>query len=694
MKKYNLLIFNILFIIYMDICFKFFAFKDLISLSTVYIILFDSAIALILTIIETLFAKIVNKILSIIITIGIIAIYVSQFVYFKFYDAIYSIYSLFHGGQVFEFMDSIMDVVWQNIIPIVMLFIPLILFFIFIRKLNFERKSYKFYVLAIPIAVILHTSTLVLINNTDKTEVYSSYGLYYNTHVPKLTVKDFGVISEMRLDLKRTLFGFDEKVVINNDDEGAVIEEETKYHIMNIDFDKLIEEETDNSIKEMHEYFNSIMPTEENEYTGMFKGKNLIVFVAEAFSPMAVNEELTPTLYKLYNEGFQFTNFYTPVFYVSTSDGEYTSLQSLLPKNGTWSMSVSSDHYLPFVYGNLFRNYGYTTNAYHNGWSTYYNRHMSHPNMGYKYRACGNGLNINCNIWPQSDKEMIEKSLGDYVNEDHFMTYYLTVSGHLRYTFMGNSMATKNKKYVIDMPYGEPIQAYLATQIELDRAIETLINMLEEAGKLDDTVIAISADHYPYGLKDEDIISYADYVEDPKYDIHKNMFLLWNSKMEHSIKVTKYASSLDILPTVLNLFDLRYDSRLLMGSDIMSDKEGIIIFNDRSWISSYGKFNMEVYNKTSKTTDEDYLKAFTPFNEDMDEEETVKYIKKTVNSVYNKFIMSTRILDKDYYRKILDKTYFEDIDINEYHKEFNERKAKEEAEKQEQEKQTNSETTE
>ncbi len=78
----------------------------------------------------------------------------------------------------------------------------------------------------------------------------------------------------------------------------------------------------------------------------------------------------------------------------------------------------------------------------------------------------------------------------------------------------------------------------------------------------------------------------------------------------------------------------------------------------------------------------------------MDEEETVKYIKKTVNSVYNKFIMSTRILDKDYYRKILDKTYFEDIDINEYHKEFNERKAKEEAEKQEQEKQTNSETTE
>ena len=106
------------------------------------------------------------------------------------------------------------------------------------------------------------------------------------------------------------------------------------------------------------------------------------------------------------------------------------------------------------------------------------------------------------------------------------MTYYLTVSGHLKYTFNGNSMATRHKSAVIDMPYSEPVLAYLATQIELDNAIKVLIEKLEEAGKLDDTVIAISADHYPYGLKDEDILSYADYVEDPKYDIHKNMFLL------------------------------------------------------------------------------------------------------------------------------------------------------------------------
>ena len=126
----------------MDICFKFFAFNDLFSLSTIYIILFNSAIAIIMTLLETLFTKIINKILSIIFTLLIIAIYISQFIYFKFYDAIYSIYSLFHGGQVFEFMESIMDVVLRNIVPIIMFILPFILFLILFKKLDFERKNY------------------------------------------------------------------------------------------------------------------------------------------------------------------------------------------------------------------------------------------------------------------------------------------------------------------------------------------------------------------------------------------------------------------------------------------------------------------------------------------------------------------------------------------------------------------------
>lgn len=643
MKRYNLLIFNILFILVLEICFKVLAFDEIFSLSTLYIVMLSVITGAIITIIETLFTEKINKIISIILSIFIWLLIVAQYVYFLYYDTIFSIYSLFHGAQVFGFIDSIIEVMLENILSILVLLVPLILYFVLFKKLNFERKDIKHYFILLLSVILLYLSFILILNYSDKSKTYSSYNLYYTTHVPKLTVRDFGVLTEMRLDLKRTLFGFEEKIVIetsnNNDVKSEInVEEEIVYNVLDIDFDSLIENESNTTIKSMHEYFKNVSPTATNDYTGMFEGKNLIVLVAEAFSPMAINEELTPTLYKMYNEGFQFTNFYTPVYYVSTSDGEYVSLTSLLPKDGTWSMSASRNNYLPFVYGNMFKELGYTTRAYHNGVYTYYDRNYSHPNMGYTYKACYGGLNINCGIWPQSDAEMIEATIEEYINDEHFMTYYMTVSGHLRYTYMGNSISTKNKKYVQDLPYSEAVQAYLATQIELDKALETLITELENAGKLDDTVIAISADHYPYGLTNDEIKSYADYVEDEKFDIHRNSFILWNSEMESSVKITKYASSLDIVPTILNLFNLKYDSRLLIGKDILSDEEGLVIFNDRSWITSYGKYN--------SVKDE-----FTPFKDNVSDE----YIERINNEVYNKFLMSKFILDYDYYSKVFKK---------------------------------------
>jgi phosphoglycerol transferase MdoB-like AlkP superfamily enzyme len=109
--------------------------------------------------------------------------------------------------------------------------------------------------------------------------------------------------------------------------------------------------------------------------------------------------------------------------------------------------------------------------------------------------------------------------------------------------------------------------------------------------------------------------------------------------MKESIEINKYASSLDILPTVLNLFNVEYDSRLLMGKDILSDEDGLVIYNDRSWITSKGK-----YDSTNKT--------FTPFNEEVNN----NYVDEINTIVYNKFLMSKLILENDYYSKIIKKS--------------------------------------
>ena len=97
-----------------------------------------------------------------------------------------------------------------------------------------------------------------------------------------------------------------------------------------IDFNLLISNEKDKTIRDIHEYFSNIQPTKKNEFTRKYKGYNLILITAEGFSHYAVNKDVTPTLYKLVNEGYKFKNFYNPVWGVSTSDGEYVACTGLI----------------------------------------------------------------------------------------------------------------------------------------------------------------------------------------------------------------------------------------------------------------------------------------------------------------------------------------------------------------------------
>ena len=197
---------------------------------------------------------------------------------------------------------------------------------------------------------------------------------------------------------------------------------------------------------------------------------------------------------------------------------------------------------------------------------------------------------------------MVAATVGDYTGAAPFHTYYMTVSGHLRYTFGGNFIARKNRDLVADLPLGEHARAYLATQIELDRAPELLLQELEAAGVADRTLIAVSADHYPYGLSHGEIVA-----------------------------------SLDILPTLLNLMDLEHDSRLLMGVDAFSDAPPLVIFNNRSFITDKGRYNSmtrEFTPRPGRQVPGDYVQAIS---EEID----------------RRFYYSARILDRDYYRVVV-----------------------------------------
>lgn len=406
-------------------------------------------------------------------------------------------------------------------------------------------------------------------------------------------------------------------------------------NVLNLSFESLIEGEKNKTVKALHEYFSKQQPTNKNEYTGMFKGYNLIMLTAEGFSPYAVDEELTPTLYKLTHEGFVFENFYTPLWWCSTSDGEYVACTSRIPKGGVTSMYVSGSNDMPFCLGNQFSKLGYQCNAYHDHTYTYYHRDVSHPNMGYEYKARGNGLELK-ETWPESDLEMMEKTIPEYVGKEPFHTYYMTVSGHMNYTFMGNYMSYKHRDEVKELPYSEEARAYKACNLELDQALQYLIEQLEKEGVADRTVIALSADHYPYGLEKDIIDEMAGHEVEENFELYENYFILWNPQIKEPIVITKPCSSLDILPTLSNLFGLNYDSRLLMGRDILSDSEPLVMFSNRSFITDkvmYNSKTKEVMNLTEEELPEGYV------------DNMIKIVK-------NKFAISVSMLEEDYYRKL------------------------------------------
>lgn len=644
MKKLSLLFYFILFIIYEEIVLSCLLFKTFPN-SICLIALFSIPIAIVLNILSSIFKPKANKIITYAITVFIVILFGAQIVYYTMYESILSFYSILNGGQVTEFMDVIFDMILRNWYGILLFVLPLVALIVLhkTKVIDFERKNLKDTAIKAGILVVVQILALLYVNFINTDDIYSNKNLYYNVHVPKLTTKNMGFLTAMRIDLQRFVFGFEEnislEVSIQNHDN---IKEAEYYNVTEIDFDNLIQNEQNETIIEMHKYFKNQEPSKENEYTGMFEGKNLIVLVAESFSTLAISEELTPNLYKLYKEGFQFDSFYTPVFPVSTADGEYITDTSLIPKEGVWSFKEIVGNYMPYSYANVFESLGYTSNAYHNHTATYYERDKYIDTMGYNsYLAVGTGLEdrMNTNRWPNSDYEMIDVTTDDYINNDKFLAYYMTVSGHLNYTKMGNAMVYRNWDLVKDLPYSDKAKSYIAANIELDKAVGELLNNLQEAGKLEDTVIVISGDHYPYGLTLDEINEISTYQRDDTFEKYRMPLLIWSGSMKEPIKVEKIGSSLDILPTVLNLFGVEYDSRLLIGRDILSDSDPLVIFSDRSFITDKGRYNA-------------ITGEFTP-NQGVEVEEG--YVEEISKIIYQKYQMSRLILENDYYRKVFSK---------------------------------------
>ncbi len=416
------------------------------------------------------------------------------------------------------------------------------------------------------------------------------------------------------------------------------------YNVLPMDFGEAAQATGQGSVASIHNYVNSLTPSRQNEFTGMFKGKNLILITAEAFSAEVIDPELTPTLYRMATKGIQFKEYYQPAWGASTTTGEFSNLIGLVPTQGGSSMNETYQQKLFLTMGNQLQKLGYHSTAYHNHLKDFYHRNNTHPHLGYdQFIARFGGLDIK-GTWPESDLEMIDVTVPQFIGQQPFSIYYMTVSGHCEYSYKGNDMTEKNWDKVQHLEHSDIVKGYYAANLEFEYAMESLVRQLEEAGIADDTLVVIATDHYPYGLErsktwKNTVDHLAELYGVEEYDQFMrdhNALIMWSGAFEEmDIVVDTPVYSLDILPTVSNLFGVEYDSRLLVGRDVFSDAEPLVLWPDYNWITEKGTYCDGV---------------FTPREgQEADEE----YISRINSIVKNKITFSKSVVDMNYYDHVL-----------------------------------------
>ena len=613
------------------------------------------------------------------------------------------------GDVAAGFGHEMADAVLAKLPYMIAIGIAVVLFslFLFIR-LKPDKKSPLLCGMSIVICLVLHLfcrGALILGGEGP----YSPSDMY--TQYPRIldnNIENFGVITSLRQEICDLVFGHEDLAVTalaladtdipspkpsptaapearvgeevnmgtvsENDveDEPSVVKKQK--NVIDIDMEAFIAQEEDPQLLAIHQYVASLPGSSTNEYTGCFQGYNLIMICAESFSSRMISEELTPTLYKMANNGFVFQNYYG-MFKSITTNGEYAFCTGLIPntvgsasdlkQNSTFLLSA--DKYLPYCMGNVFESMDVSAYAYHGNVQSYYRRDITYPNMGYQlcrfldgsyvngvYTSEGNLIFSRGQSKPTSDEEMLLQTLGDYLedrDEDGrvkpFHAYYMTYSGHHPYSdiydgeqTVSNPMILQNRDRVDELEYSGVVQSYLAANLEVEDMVTALMVALEEAGCLENTVIVLTNDHYPYGLQTSQFNELAGESVDTDFGIYENCFICYNAGMEMPVIVDTPCCTVDILPTLLNLFGVDYDSRLLAGTDILDPNSfHIAMLYNQSFVT-----DMVQYNATKGTADYLVDKDSVPEG----------YLDSCIAYVRAKFALSLEIVKNDYYRIFYD----------------------------------------
>ena len=322
---------------------------------------------------------------------------------------------------------------------------------------------------------------------------------------------------------------------------------------------------------------------------GAFAGKNLILIMMESVDDWLVTPEYMPNLYRLEQEGVYFRNYYAPIFLAAaTFNSEFTANTGMIAPEYQVRNSYYSEHALPYSLPNRFRDAGYCARSFHAANPSIYNRGQIHLNFGYESYSDYGDLGM--------DDYMLDSQLlrgyDQIVSDEPFFSFIITYSGHGPYTTEQQNISEPHldrARAVIDystVPYTTEAQKEeytraVAQAMETDAFIGGLRERLEADGHAEDTVLVLFTDHYCKYFSDTELIEAIKGTGD--HNLLSNVpFVIWTEGITPQVS-EKYVSTMDIAPTIVDLFSLDADLRYYIGNDMFGPDGGVAYFRNYAW---------------------------------------------------------------------------------------------------------------
>ena len=521
-----------------------------------------------------------------------------------------------------------------------LIFLPTIGFIFLVYKIRFETMKAKVFLVLLSVAIASHfVGRLSLYQFKQEEDAYTAYELYANPFSADMSLNQLGLSTFFMVDTLALFKPIKEEVIILPEpiNEAVISVPDFARNIDDSAWIASMVDETSDVMKQIDEYLLSRPIPDKHSMTGLFKDKNMILIMIEAFDWMAIDEQLTPTLFMMTQEAYFFDHYYAPQYSCATGESEFIALTSLVPRSGICSMNTYLDNAFPQTLFTLFNQKNYVSTSYHNYTDKFYDRTTMHQLFGSEHFYNREELDIPIlKGWP-SDVNLMDEAFTIFGQREPYFSFIITSSTHFPYdedSTLGNRYLDEINAVHPDIPMN--IKRYISKAMEVDKAMARLLELLESSGQLEDTVLMLFGDHFPLKTERQDLLDYSNPMGDRNigYDINRLPMILYHSETKGEV-ISKTMSSFDILPTVANLFDLDYDPRLAFGVDIFDENQkALVMYPSLTWNNDIGFYNV-------------YKHQFNPYdtNNRLSDEE-VKQINETVK-IYAE--ISYQILKRDYF---------------------------------------------